>query len=275
METLIIFTRATLKKLNSTMTIFASKLLILGLLQIFIGLTLRAQTHDGSLPKAEDLLVKFIEKSGGQQAYDKIQNRLTRSKMIMSLPAISGEVTAYVTKSGLYYISIDSTGIGKIEYGSDGQTVWDINPMVGPKVREGQEKSRFRCLYSLDLPAQWRTAFKKVECTSLDTIEGKPVYKVVAVNQEDYTINYYFDQLSGLIKKIELPVTTLAGQGFQEIFLSNYKIADGILFPHTQRRLEQGREMILNFFSIRHNADIPEKIFFLPENIIKMSKIGK
>jgi hypothetical protein len=271
MEKLIISSGVTFKKLHSAWSTSTCKLVILMLLQIFTVFTLRAQVQDISLPEAEDLFINFVEKTGGQQAYDMIRNRLTKSKMVMSSMGITGEVTSYLAKPGLYHISIDSTMIGKLEYGSDGKTVWDINPILGPKVREGIDRLRFRCLYTLDLPAQWRTAFKKIECTGVDTIEGRPAYKVTAVNHEDYSMIYYFDKDSGLIVKMIFPLETLAGPSDMEIFYGDYKITDGILYPHIQKSLEQERDITRTVFSVKHNVDIPENTFVLPDVIKKIA----
>lgn len=271
MGRLIISTVVTFKKLHSAMTISICKLVIIMLLQIFTVFTLRAQVQDISLPEAEDLFMNFVEKTGGQQAYDTIRNRLTKSKMVMSSMGITGEVTSYLAKPDLYHIIVDSTMIGKLEYGSDGKVVWDINPILGPKVREGNDRLRFRCLYTLDLPAQWRTAFKKIVCTGVDTIEGRPAYKVTAVNQEDYSMIYYFDIDSGLIVKMILPLETLAGPSEMEIYYGDYKISDGILYPHLQKSFEQERDISRTVLSVKHNVDIPENTFALPDAVKKIA----
>jgi len=242
---------------------------------VSLGLMLKAGAQNTPWPKAEALFDSFTEKTGGQAAYHKIQNRRTISTMQLSVPPIAGEVTTYSTKSGPYHVSADLRAMGKAEYGSDGRTVWEINPVLGPQIKEGAERSRFLCLYGLDIPARWRLVFKKVECTGLETVEGKPAFKVVAVSLDDYPLTYYFDQASGLIVKIEYPQETLAGQGSQEVLLGDYRLADGILFPHFQKRLEQGREMTLIFKSIEHNVTLPENMFTLPEAIIKIAGLGK
>lgn len=242
---------------------------------LFLGLMLTAGAQDVPLPRAETLFEQFIQKTGGQAVYDRIQNRLTKSTMKLSLPSITAEVTSLVTRSGLYRVVVDSQDIGKIEFGSDGRTVWDFNPMSGPQIREGRERSRFQHLYSLDLPARWRKVFKSVECTGLEVIEGKPAFKVVAVSLDDYSPVYYFEQTSGFLIKIEYPMETAVGPGVQEIFLSDYQTAGGILYPHVQKRREQVREMDLTFTSIEYNVVIPENAFTLPEAIKRIAGPGR
>ena len=68
---------------------------------------------------------------------------------------------------------------------------------------------------------------------------------------------------------------TLTGPGRQEILLSDYRAANGALFPHLQVRREAGREMTLVFKSVEYNIDIPEGTLALPEAIRKLGPIGK
>jgi hypothetical protein len=227
-----------------------------------------------SQPEAKALFEDFIKKTGGQAAYDKIQSRLTQSVMRMTLPVMTAGVTSQLARSGAFHVVVDSP-MGKIEYGSDGRTVWETSPMSGPRIREGRERLRFLSLYGLDLPAHWRQAFKKISCTGMDVLDGKSAYRVEAVTGADFPITYYFDRASGLLVKIEFPVETMAGQGTQEILLGDYRRVDGILFPYSQVRKEAGREMTLTYQRVSHNATIPANEFALPEAIQKLIGPGQ
>lgn len=249
----------------------ARKVLALFFMMVF---PIMAEKQHDPLPKAKTLFENYIKKTGGQAAYDQIRNRLTKSVMQMSIPAMSAEVTSQLTRSGPYHVSVDSP-MGKIEYGSDGQTVWETNPMSGPRIREGQERLRFLSLYGLDLPARWRQAFKKVICTGKETIDGKSAFRIEAFTRTDFQLTYYFDQTSGLLVKIELPMETMAGKGIQEILLGDYRRVDGILFPHSQVRKEAGREMNITIKSVTHNVEIPANEFALPEAVRKIAGSGQ
>ena len=250
----------------------ATLLLILGATLAAAG-QIAGQTSP--LPKAESILDAFVEKSGGRAVFDKIANRRTTSTMKLSVLPAPAEVTTILTKAGPYRVVVDSQAIGKVEYGSDGRTVWEINPMSGPKIWEGTESKRFQFLYGLDLPMRWREVFKKVEYTGLETVEERPTFKVQAVFLDDYPITYYFDQVSGLLVKIECPMETTIGTSLQEVFLRDYRTVAGTLFPYLQIRRELGREMTLTFKSVEYNVEIPEGRFALPEAIRKISKTGK
>lgn len=241
---------------------------------LIAGAVLASAGQSLPLPTAESILDAFVEKSGGRAVFDHIANRRTTSTMMLSVLPAPAEVTTILTKAGPFRVVVDSQAIGKVEYGSDGRTVWEINPISGPQIKEGSEKKRFRHLYGLDLPMRWREVFKKVECAALETVEEKTAFKVTAVSLDDYAVTYYFDQATGLLVKIEYPMETLAGKSSQEIYLRDYRAVQGTLFPYTQVRRELGREMTLTFKSVEYNVDIPEGALALPEAIRKINKTG-
>jgi hypothetical protein len=227
------------------------------------------------LPKADSILDAFVEKSGGREAVGRIANRRTTATMTMSMLPVPAKVTTYVTASGPFRCTIESPAVGRIEYGSDGTTVWEVVPMAGPRIKEGMERMRFQSLYGLDLPARWRTTFKSVECAGLETVGDRPAYKVTAVKPDGYTITYFFDRETGLPAKIFYPMETALGLSVQEIILDDYQAAAGTIFPYRQVRKESGREMTLTFIGVEYNVDIPEGTFALPEAVLKLKRSGK
>jgi len=247
---------------------------------LLVFLAIGAVREDASqtappLPKAESLLDSFVEKAGGRAVFEKIVSRRTTAELKMSVMPVPGEVMSTTTKAGPYRVVVDTKAIGRIEYGSDGPVVWEINPVTGPRILEGSEARRYRLLNGLDLPMRWREIFKKVECTAIVPVADKPAFQVQALSLEDYPVTYYFDQVSGLLVKIEYPMETLAGPGKQEIFLSDYRAVNGVLFAHLQVRREAGREMTLVFKIVEYNIDIPEGTLALPDAIRKLGRIGK
>lgn len=234
-----------------------------------------AGQSEAPLPKAESLLDAFVEKAGGPAVYEKIANRRTKADLKMSIMPFPGEVTSTVTKAGPFRVVVETKAVGRIEYGSDGRVVWEINPVTGPRILAGSEAQRYRLLYSLDPLMRWREVYKKVECTGSATVADRLAFKVLAVSRDDYPVTYYFDQASGLLAKIEYPMETLAGPGLQQVFLSDYRTVEGALFPYLQVRKEAGREMTLTFSSVEFNVDVPADLLTLPEAIRTLARGGK
>ena len=125
------------------------------------------------LPKGETLLDKYITVTGGKEAYEKCKNRLTKGTMEIVGAGIKGEVTIYQARPNKMYLEVNFQGLGKVEQGTDGQTVWERSAITGPRVLQGEEKAMRLREALFNEEADWRTLYKKVECVGEEAVEGK------------------------------------------------------------------------------------------------------
>jgi len=248
------------------------------LLLLSLGAVLPADRAAGQTPtasKAEAILDAYVEKCGGRAAFEKIVSRRTTSTASMSMLPAPMDVTTVTATNGRFHTVIKSASVGTVEYGSDGRTVWEINPLVGPQVKKGADEHRFRLFYNLNSLVRWRETFKKVEYLGEATVDGKPALKVAAAVQDDYVVTFSFDQASALLLMMESPVETATGRSVEETRYGDYRRVDGILFPFRQVRKGLGPEMTLTFKTVEYNADIPDSEFSLPEVIARIAGGGK
>ena len=220
-----------------------------------------------ALPEAEAILDKFVEASGGQAAYAKLKNRVTK----MTIEPVGGgmrmKVTRYAARPNKAYTLIETGAVGKIEQGTNGEVAWEMNPMSGPAIKEGAEKGIILRAGAFDKEVNWRKLYSKAECVGLETIDGRECYKVVVTPNEGEPETRYYDKESNLPAKVELTLEVSMGTFAVELFLSDYREVDGVLLPHKSRRVGFGPEMLINIESVKHNVDLPKDRFKLPEEI--------
>src|SRR5438309_10046272 len=103
---------------------------------LFVGAwVFHSQPAQGQgLPNGETLLDKYITVTGGKEAYEKCKNRLTKGTMEIVGAGIKGEVTIYQARPNKMYLEVNFQGLGKVEQGTDGQTVWERSAITGPRV---------------------------------------------------------------------------------------------------------------------------------------------
>ncbi len=237
------------------------------------------------LPGGKEVFDKYIEVTGGQEAYDKVTNRVL--KMIVD---ISGQdlhlfVTVYAAKPNKGYSEIEAGVLGTMTRGCDGETVWEISAMTGPVIKEGAERDMMLREIHLDKFAYWNRVYSKVECTALENVGDKPCYKVAAtprifstggeIEEVDKSKApaphmLYFDKSSGLLVKVESVITTAMGDLAMETILSDYKEVDDILIPHKTTSNIMGQEMVGTMVSVMHNLRLAEDLFDIPEEIRKL-----
>jgi hypothetical protein len=228
--------------------------------------------HADSPPKAEELLDKFITATGGKEAYEKCKNRVSKGTMEIKPLGVKGKVTVYEATPNKRYLEAELPGIGKIEEGTDGKTVWEKNALSGARIKEGAEKASSLQDAQFDADLNWRKAYKKVEYQGEEAVDGKPAHKVVLTPSESPARTAYYDKASNLLVKVVLPLKTAMGEIKTEAFLSDYKKVDGLLIPHRLRQLVAGQEIVITLDTIEQNAKLPENRFDLPEDIKKLAK---
>jgi len=117
------------------------------------------------------------------------------------------------------------------------------------------KKGLFDELYLLD-------GSKNVSFDGIVTINDKEAYKMLIEEDENKEIKY-FEITSGLLVKNEK--TAIDPSSGDEMmvptFYSDYKIVDGILFPHTIRTNAMGQDLEMTLINIKLNQDFPEGTF--------------
>ncbi len=231
-----------------------------------------AQTPPQALPKAEQVLDRYIEAIGGLAAMEKINNRVTKGTMDIPAAGVKLSITVYQERPNKSYTIIESAATGKIENGSDGEVAWQISATSGPQIFEGKEKAGQLHLNIFDRLAQWRKIFKQVETTGIEDVAGKSCYKVVATPPDIAPQTLFFDRETGLLVKLSMTSESQMGTIPVESFPSDYQRIDGILMPRKNVIKTVGPERVATVDSIEHNVNLPPDRFALPAEIKALIK---
>ena len=217
------------------------------------------------LPKAETLLDKYIEATGGKAAYEKHHSEI--SKSTMEAMGMKGGLTSYLQEPDKSYSEIDLAGMGKMRDGTDGKVYWSLSSMMGPHLKDGGEMAQAMTMERLNSELHWREMFKDAKTTGTDTVEGKPCYKVVLTPAEGSPLTECFDTQSGLMVKMSLTAQGPFGEQQAEFYPTDYRKEDGVLMPHKVKQSAMGQEITLTIDSISFNPEIPKDRFELPDEI--------
>jgi len=226
-----------------------------------------ARAQEQTLPAAEVILEKSIEATGGRAAYERTHSRKSTGKMEMPAMGLKAEAVEYSAVPDLSYMILESPEIGKIESGSGGDIYWEMTQMTGPRVKEGDERALARrSTFNADL--RWREFFPDVSTAGIDTVDGRPCYKLVLIPTEGPVETRYYDAGTYLLAKQEMLVETPMGEVPIEFFPSDYREVGGLLMPFKIRQvLMKMQEMVFATDSVWFNVEIPESLFVFPEPI--------
>ena len=214
-------------------------------------------------PSGESLVQKYIDRSGGAAAYAKAKSVALSGTVEMAAQNISGNVTIF-EEGEKSYTAMEFGGIGKIEEGYDGQTAWQNSALQGPRILDGDEKISAKRGATLGLITNWREVYKEARTVGLESVDGKPAWKVEMIAREGKPETFYFDRDSGLLVRTSAVVSTPMGEIKTESSISDYRPVDGILTPFTMTEKAMNNNIVMHFQSVAYNAAIPPDRFALP-----------
>jgi outer membrane lipoprotein-sorting protein len=218
------------------------------------------------LPSGKEVLQRSIEAIGGKEKLAKIQNRVAEATMEIKDLGIKGTLTVYQARPNKMYTKVEIEGVGSVEQGTDGKVVWELNPMTGPRVKQGEERAAMLLFSHFD-ESELLDLYEKVECVGEEKVEGEACYKVVCTPKDAPPFTTYYSQASGLPVKAVVTFPHQFGKIEIENLTSDYKEVDGILLPHHTVEKAMSVESHATLTSYKHNVKLPDDRFDPPAEI--------
>lgn len=226
-----------------------------------------AAAEEGAMPDAATIMDRYVEATGGKEAYDKIQNRVVQGLFEMADQGISGDLTIYAARPNRLYSVIQADALGTIERGTDGEVVWEKSDMAGPIIKDGQEKLDMLRDASFDRLVNWRQVYSRTETVGRETVDDRDCDKVEVTPAEGPSQFMYYERESGLLLRVDATLETQMGTITVESYMGDYQATDDILIPREVRIKVMGQERRLITRSVEHNVELPADRFNLPSDV--------
>jgi hypothetical protein len=244
---------------------------LLGIL-ITPALMLAQAPAAAELPKAEAVLDRFVEVTGGKAAYEKRKTEAQTGNVEFLGQGIKGTISAYAAAPENSYMSMELEGVGKIEQGFTNGVAWEKSAMMGPRVKSGGELAQVRRESTFNAPLHWRKLYSKVEMAGMESVNGEDCYKIVLTPAEGKPETDYFSKASGLLVKRVMVANTPLGDIPTETVLSDWKQMGGVLQPARMVQKAAGQQIAITMETAKVNEPIPDGTFDLPADIKKLTE---
>lgn len=221
------------------------------------------------LPSGEEILERCLKSTGGREALTRINNRLIRGTVEIKPAGLQGLLAVYQARPNRYYAQIDIAGQMTVRQGTDGEVVWELNPMTGPRVLTGQEKALLLSQYAFD-ETRYRETYDSIQCLGVELIDGRPCYKVVQNAKRAMPVTVYYSKETGLALKACYTIPDTTGAQEVETTMADYRPVDGILYAHRTVQKIGNMETLTLIESIQHDVAMDKQQFDLPEIIRTM-----
>jgi hypothetical protein len=235
----------------------------------------RARAGDPPLPRAEDVLDRYVAVTGGKAAYAKLENQVIKGTVEVTGAGVKGSLTLYQAAPNKMYMVLELGGLGKVEEGTDGRVAWAKSALEGARIKRGAERAAALRDAELLGPLNWRKLYQKAECTGVEVVEGKRCDKVVLTAAGGDTMTQFYDRATGLLVKAAATHKTASGDlPWEEVF-SEYKEVNGIRIAHRMRQKMLNQEVVVTVDKVEQNVRLPKGRFDLPEDVQRLAEKEK
>jgi hypothetical protein len=218
-------------------------------------------------PTAESILEDYITATGGRAAREAVTSMHATGSMRIQKLGVGGRVEMMMKAPDLAHITIEIAGLGTMESGSDGTTVWEKNAMTGARVLEGAERERGRRSAMLQSDILWRDLYQKVELVGEVEFEGRPAYKLEMTTTLGDVETAYFDRETKLqLGKEEISKTQMGEFPTRSLFY-DYKSYGDIKMSSRMIQSAQGVDSEFLIDKVELNPALPADAFTLPADI--------
>jgi hypothetical protein len=228
-----------------------------------------------ALPALDQILAKYVEALGGEQALRKVTGRvITGTQYIPTGPGGTTPTPAAVErylKAPNLAVTIYRAPTYAISEGFDGTTAWSQNQ--AGRVTEPVKLDIARAARAADLyePLNLKRQYAQMTVRGIETVNGRDAYLVVGVPQGDKPESLYFDTQTGLLlrKQTVLP-TPIGDSPFQMDFEDYRDTGSGVKIPFVihmnpaNPRTELAPNATLRITKVEDNAAIDGAKFVKP-----------
>ncbi len=223
------------------------------------------------LPTAAQVLDRYVEVTGGKEAYAKVKSVSMLGTMEIKGQNVRGDMRMYRVDGGKYYTVVDLPGIGKQEDGSNGSVVWD-KTVLGPRLKTGVEK--FLSICASGAMAEYGrgaletdSCYQKSEMLGEEQMGGKTVYKLKMTPKEGKAEEQFYDKATGLLVRTNMIMPSPMGEVPIAAIVDEYRIVDGIKTPVKMTNEMGPVAMVMTFTTVKFNEKMPDILFALPPEI--------
>jgi photosynthetic reaction center cytochrome c subunit len=189
-----------------------------------------------ALPSVDEILAKYVEGLGGQQAIQKITSRIiTGTQYIPSGPGGSVPVPATVErdqKAPNMLVNIYHTGAYTISDGFDGTKAWAQNPQGVVADAAAIDQGRAKRDADFYLPLNLKQQYPTMRVQGIERVNDRDAYVVMGIPQGERPERLYFDTQTGLLLRKQTTLPTQAGNSPYQVDYADYRdTGSGVKFP--------------------------------------------
>jgi hypothetical protein len=228
-----------------------------------------------ALPKAEAILDRYVQVTGGKGAYEKQKNQVLTGTIEFPAMGLKGKVTRYTAVPDREYSVIELDAIGNIESGIYLGAAWEKSVLLGPRIKNPDERDQSIREARFNAPVEWRKIYPKTATVGMQTIDDDECYEVLLTPPTGKPVHQFYSKKSGLLVRTTMVAASQMGEVDVEVNVSDYKNFGGVLVPTQSRQKAGNQELKITVNDVRANEGIPDSRFEPPPDVSAMIRKAK
>ncbi|MDP9338476.1 MAG: c-type cytochrome [Acidobacteriota bacterium] len=219
-------------------------------------------SENAALPKAEDLLDKYLTAVGGAATLDKITSRVQTGKLM----AFGGQtVPADVySKAPAKRISLMHLQGGDSVTSFDGQHGWLSVPGRPAHMMSASENDAARMDADLQFAAHVKSMYPKFTVADGEKIDGHDAYLVEGRAEGRPPLRLYLDKQTGLLLRLVRYAQSPLGLNPTQVDYADYRDADGVKVPFRWTLARPGNRFTIQVETMKQNVPVDDAKFAAP-----------
>lgn len=217
-----------------------------------------------ALPKADDLIDKFVAATGGEAAYKKLNSFSTKGTFDLAAMGVKGTFEGFYKAPNKSAVFMKFPGIGDFAEIFDGAKGWSSNPIQGVREKSGDELKQSAQDSDFYRFVKLKELFPKRETKGLEKVDGADAYAVVMTATGGDAQTYYFDAKTNFLVRVDQIAVTPEGKTPAQTYLSDYRKVEGVLMPFAMRLNTSSAVITFQTEEIKANVPIDDAKFAKP-----------
>ncbi|HXW17758.1 MAG TPA: c-type cytochrome [Candidatus Acidoferrales bacterium] len=219
------------------------------------------ETPAENLPKANQIIDKYVEALGGKNAIESVSSRVEKGTLVAGETKLPVEV---LDKAPDKRITIVHMPNGDNSTAFDGHVGWLGAPGHPAHQMTAAEADNVRLDADLHFAADLTQLFHNFRVHGEEKIDGNDVYALYALNEGKPPVHLYFDAKSGLLVRMVRYIDTPLGRNPAQIDYADYRDAGGVKVPYRWTIARPSGRFTIQVDELKQNVPVDDAKFVMP-----------
>lgn len=223
-----------------------------------------ARKEEPAAPSVDQILEKYVQAIGGTSAWQTVKSRVTRGSRIGADGVLVPEEV--YQKSPNKLLTITSYPQIVFSNGFNGTSGWGHSSRDGVQQLPAEVMNQLKTEAIFGKELDLRKVYTDLRVTGQEKIGDRDAWIIVATQASGIQEKLFLDAASGLLVRRYVESKTMLGRLPLQTDYEDYRDVDGIKLPFMIRWSFPGRSWGRKVVEIKHNVEIDDARFELPQN---------